>query len=115
MRARQGILAGMVLASIVAAGLARGSGAHDDDDQAQARRARAAGEIVSLETILAAVDAGFRGQVIEVDLERDDGRWQYEIELLTADGHVIELTYDAATAKLLEAEGRGVERARRTP
>ena len=89
--------------------------ADDDDDQANARRALAAGEILTLEKILAAVETGFRGQVVEVELEREDGRWQYEIELLTSEGNVLELTYDAATAGLLETEGRGVERARRTP
>lgn len=87
----------------------------DDDDQAQARRARAAGEIVALETILAAVEAEFRGQVVEVELEREDGGWEYEIELLAADGRIVELTYDASSGRLLEVEGAGAAQARRTP
>lgn len=91
------------------------AGADDDRDQDRARRAVAAGEILPLAKILAAVDAGFRGQVVEVELEREDGRWEYELELLTAEGTVLELTYDAATARLLEVEGRGAERARKTP
>jgi uncharacterized membrane protein YkoI len=95
----------------VAAPQARG----DDDDQANARRALAAGEILTLEKILTAVEGSFKGQVVEVELEREDGRWQYEIELLTAEGNVLELTYDAATARLLEVEGRGAARARKTP
>lgn len=115
MSGRQGIRAAVVLVAVLAGGLFAGAGAEDDDDQARARRAHAAGEIVSLQSILAAVDAGFRGKVIEVELERDDGRWEYEIELLTDSGDVIELTYDAATGRLLEAEGRGVAAARRTP
>jgi len=42
--------------------------------------------------------------VLEVDLEREGGRYLYEIEILLTDGHVVELTYDAATGRLLEVE-----------
>ena len=56
-----------------------------------------------------------RGEIVEVELERENGRWEYEVELLTASGTVIDLTYDAATARLLETEGAGVESARKRP
>ena len=105
----------LLLLLAVLAGAAPHAQGGDDDDQANARRALAAGEILTLEKILAAVERSFKGQVVEVELEREDGRWEYEIELLTSEGNVLELTYDAATARLLETEGRGVERARRTP
>jgi uncharacterized membrane protein YkoI len=86
-----------------------------DDDQGNARRALAAGEIMPLEKILDTVEASFNGQVVEVELEREHARWQYEIELLTREGNVIELTYDAANARLLESEGRGIDAARKKP
>jgi hypothetical protein len=86
-----------------------------EPDHELARRAREAGEIAPLSKILAALESTFSGEVVEVELERDDGRWTYEIELLTPAGSVIELTYDARTAELLETEGRGVDAARKQP
>jgi hypothetical protein len=86
---------------------------HGDEDHERARRAREKGDIVPLSRILAAVEAGFEGRLLEVELEDDDGRLVYEIELLTAQSNVIELTYDARTGAFLEAEGRGVEAARK--
>jgi uncharacterized membrane protein YkoI len=103
------------LSLLLAIGLFTAVAAHADDDHVRARRAHEAGEIVSLEKILGAVAASFTGQVVEVELERDDGRWEYEIELLTREGNVIELTYDAATGKLRDAEGAGVDAARKKP
>lgn len=76
----------------------------DDDDQYRARRALEAGEILPLPDILAAVEAARPGRVIELELERDDGRWIYELELVTPDGRIYELEIDAATATVLELE-----------
>ena len=81
----------------------------------EVRRAHDAGEIVSLEKILTAVEFGFAGLVVEVELERDEGRLEYEVELLTHGGNVLEITYDAATGKMLEVEGTGIEAARKKP
>lgn len=87
----------------------------NDDDPMQARRALEAGKIVSLEKILAAAEAAYEGQIVEVELELENDRWEYEIELLTREGNLIELKYDAATARLLSAQGKGVDAARRKP
>ncbi|MCC6847006.1 MAG: PepSY domain-containing protein [Deltaproteobacteria bacterium] len=87
----------------------------DELDHVAARQAREKGEILSLARILDAANAEFSGEVVEVELEREKGRWEYEVELLTAGGAVIELTYDAATGRLLGTEGAGVERARKRP
>ena len=86
-----------------------------DDDHDRARKARAAGDIVPLSQILEQVEATFDGRLVEVELENDDGRTVYEIELLTKQGSVIELTYDARTGRFLEAEGKGVSAARKQP
>ena len=72
-------------------------GGSPDDDHVTARRAREAGEILPLARILDAVERDFTGTVVEVELEREQTRWEYEIELLTERGFVIEITYDAAT------------------
>jgi len=76
----------------------------DDDDQDRARRALEAGEILPLSEILAVAEAARPGRVIEVELERDDGRWIYELGLVTPGGRLYEMEIDAATATLLELE-----------
>ena len=53
------------------------------------------------------------GQVLELELERDDGRWIYEVKLLQANGQLLKLEVDAATAQVLEVKrkyGRKAER-----
>ena len=106
----------LIIALSAAVALTRPTiGRAGDDDHVAARRAREAGEILPLARILDAANAQFTGEIVEVELEREKGRWEYEVELLTAGGTVIELTYDAATGRLLETEGAGVESARKRP
>lgn len=76
----------------------------DDDGQDRARRALQAGEILPLSQILASAEAAHAGRVIELELERDDGRWVYELELVTPEGQLYEMEIDAATATVLELE-----------
>jgi hypothetical protein len=44
------------------------------------------------------------GQVLELELERDDGRWIYEVKLLQANGQLLKLDVDAATAQVMQAK-----------
>lgn len=76
----------------------------DDDDHEVARRAVERGELLPLATILEHAKREYPGRVIEVDLDREHGRYLYEIEILLSDGRVIELTYDGKTGALLETE-----------
>jgi hypothetical protein len=70
-------------------------------------------ETVPLSAILASARRLVDGKVIEVELEFDvdfdgeqrDGRWVYEVELLTNDNRIVELEFDARTGELLEIEG----------
>lgn len=80
----------------------------DDVDADTARRARAAGEIQPVETLLAQVEQACRGRFVEMELDEDDGRWTYEIKLIGPQGDVAELEYDARDLRLLEAEGRNL-------
>lgn len=88
--------------------------AHDDDydgrDQERARAALERGEVLSLDVILARARELLDGRMIEAELEREDGRWVYELTLLGPDGRVVEALFDAASAELLELEGDGLER-----
>lgn len=78
-----------------------------DSDQDRARRAMEAGEIRPLRDILATAEAAYGGQFVEAELEHDDGRWVYEIKLITADGKLARLKYDAGSGTLLKAHVRG--------
>ncbi|MGR3379261.1 PepSY domain-containing protein [Salipiger abyssi] len=76
----------------------------DRDDHDRARRALEAGEILPLSQILTAAEAARPGRVIEVELDRDDGLWRYELELITPGGRLYEMEIDAATGTVLEIE-----------
>lgn len=93
------ILALGVLAS--APGLATASGGVDQD---QARRAVDRGEIQPLDKVMTAVRAGFPGEVLALKLKRRRDRWLYEFKILSASGKRSEVTIDAKTLSILEAE-----------
>jgi uncharacterized membrane protein YkoI len=99
----------ILIAAAAAALPARHAGARDDD-QERARAALAAGEIRPLAEILAEVERRWLGRVIEVELDREDGRWVYEFTLLPPSGRVFELELDAATAALVRSKGPVQER-----
>ena len=75
-----------------------------EEDHETARRAVEQGELLPLSQILAVAQKRYPGRVLEVDLDREKGRYLYEIEVLLQDGRVIELTYDGRTGELLETE-----------
>lgn len=78
----------------------------DDDDHERARRAVEAGQILPLRDVLARLERTYPGRVLEVELERDDGLWLYEIKLLQADGRLLKLKLDAKTAAVLKEKRR---------
>ena len=84
--------------------------ADDRRDHERARAALAAGEIRPLAELLAEVERRYAGRVIEAELEREDGRWVYEIRILPASGRVFELRLDGATGALLRTRGPVQER-----
>lgn len=69
-----------------------------------ARHLRQQGAILPLADIVEALTAERPGRVLETELEHDDGRYVYEIELLGNDGHVYEFEIDAATGRQLDVE-----------
>ena len=83
--------------------------ASDRADHDRARAALQAGDILPLATVLQRVAAEHPGQVLDVELERDDGRWVYEIKLLQASGGLLKLEVDAASARVLKARARRPE------
>ena len=86
------------------AALAVGGAVLGSDDHDQARALLEKGEIVALEQVLAAAKEHYPGRVLEAELERERGRYLYEIKIAGDDGKVRELKYDAGTAKLVADE-----------
>jgi len=82
----------------------------DDDDIGDHDRARAAmerGEILPLREIMERAETDYPGRLLEVELETKHGKFVYDIEILAADGRLIELLYDARDGALLRAKGAG--------
>ena len=104
------------LATLLLAVAAPGvSGAGDAQDHDRARQALQAGEILTLRTILERVERDHPGQVIDVELERDDGRWIYEIKLLRAGGALVKLELDARDGSLIARKERRRDNAQPRP
>ncbi len=80
----------------------------------RAREALRAGEIRSLEEVIASVHRQFRGKVLDARLyQRGARRWIYEVKLMSPRGDVLVVTVDGRTARILSARGRGAGAARR--
>jgi uncharacterized membrane protein YkoI len=76
--------------------------AANDDDHERAREAVRRGEILSLERILEMHPLRPGERLLEVEVDREDQRWEYELEILGANGRVRELEIDGATGALLD-------------
>ena len=85
----------------------------DDEDWRSLHREVQAGRIKPLGEILESLSKGWIGDVIDVDLDHDDGRRIYEIELLGPQGQVVEFEVDAQTGEIIEMEGRNIQGMRR--
>ncbi len=72
-----------------------------DSDHDRARAALVAGEVLPLDDVLQRVARQHPGHVLEVELEREDGRWVYELKLLQGDGGVLKLEVDARDGTVL--------------
>ena len=95
--------AGVAGALALLAGMATaGSGDHE-----RARAAVQAGAVLPLPAVLERLQRSHPGKVLEVELERDDGRWTYEVKLLQPDGRLARLVLDARTAEVLSQRVRG--------
>lgn len=85
---------------------------HAGSDHDSARAAVQGGQVLPLKTLLGRLERTHPGQVLEVELESDDGRWVYEVRLLQADGRLLKLDVDAASGEVLR---RGDRSPRRDP
>lgn len=77
-----------------------------DDDHDRARRALERGEILPLTDILERANKEYPGQLIEAELEDEDGRMIYELVIISEEGRVHKLYYNARNGDLLKVKGR---------
>ncbi|HMM86490.1 MAG: PepSY domain-containing protein [Gammaproteobacteria bacterium] len=104
-RGRRARLPGTVVLAAALLGCA-GAAMADRDDHQRVRQAVLAGEVLPLPQLLERVQRSHPGQVLELELDREDGRWIYEIKLLQPGGHLVKLDVDARTAEVLKLRGR---------
>jgi len=73
-------------------------------DHVEARELLRRGEILPLAEILRIAARQVPGDVIEVELEREDEGWEYDVKVLTPTGQVRKLTIDARQGKVLKVK-----------
>jgi len=105
--ARRVLLATLLATAIAVAGTNHWGSADDNEDEDGAPRP---GEVVPMEQLLGKIRQSIDGRVLKVDLEQEwrvGGRiWVYEAKIMTPDGDVLKLEYDARTLEVLEFKGR---------
>lgn len=77
-----------------------------DSDHDRARAAVQAGQVLPLKTVLERLEREHPGQVLEVELEPEHGRWVYEVRLLQAGGRLVKLEIDARSGAVLKRRER---------
>lgn len=79
----------------------------EDDDHSydRARRAVRRGEILPMAQLLPRVRARFPGEMLDVELEREQGRWVYEFKIIDERGWLREIYVDGQSGEILSAEG----------
>ncbi len=87
--------------------LARPAIADDFIDHDRARQALEAGELLPLKTVLERVERDTPGNVLEVELERQNDNWVYEIKLLLSGGARVKLWVNARDGKIIARSNRG--------
>ena len=116
------VQAGLFAATIAFGVVAAMPALADEEDQDRARQAMLRGEVRPLVEVIESVESTYEGEIIEVELEEEGGRlingeWQplllYEIKLLTPQGNLVKLEYDARNLELLTVDGHDSESARK--
>ena len=76
----------------------------DDDDQERARHALESGQALPLSRLLESVSGRVGGEIVGVEIEREHGRYYYELKIVSPDGRLRELLVDALTAEIVSHE-----------
>lgn len=93
----------VAMAMVLWLGMVAFASAKGRDDHERARQAVEAGQVLPLKTVLARIEREYPGEVLEVELEQDDGAWRYELKLLQAGGVLLKLKVDARTGRVVRS------------
>ncbi|RIK94768.1 MAG: peptidase M4 [Burkholderiales bacterium] len=98
----------LAAASIVAATAIGADFAHADDRirRSEVRELREAGKILPMEDILARARTAQPGQVVEIELDRENGRLVYDVKLIDDADAIHKLELDAATGEVIRRSRR---------
>ena len=100
MKARSFRIAAGLLAAVFLLSPLMATGETDapaSSQQDEARDALRQGLVRPLEEVLAEVRKTITGDIVEIEFEKDDGRFIYEIEYVTPHGRLMEIKIDART------------------
>ena len=89
----------IVLGVGLVAPLGAGSGLADDENHDRALEAVRTEGILPLATLIKSHRALRGSRIIEIELERDGGRYIYELEVILPNGRIKEFQFDAKTGK----------------
>lgn len=101
------IVAGVALVLNVSGGATFADGRDwedDDHDYDRARRAVEQGEIMPMAELLERLQNDAPGEVVGIELEREDGAWVYEFKIVDGDGRRSEVYVDAGTGAVISTE-----------
>lgn len=96
-------LGSLALLTFTSAGL-HATAAHASDKSTRAsevRALRASGQILPMEDILSRSRTAQPGEVVEVELERERGRYVYEVKIIDDSDRIHKLEIDAASGEVL--------------
>ncbi|WP_321177094.1 PepSY domain-containing protein [Bradyrhizobium sp. USDA 3256] len=82
--------------------------ARDDDSERReaVRRAVEAGEVLPLSKILETVRVKVPGDITGIEINREEGRWHYELRVIDPRGRVLEVHVDAHSGNIEEIEAK---------
>lgn len=92
-----------LLTGLLAAGVVYASDKFNHNEVYQLRES---GQIMSMEDVLSHARSLQPGQLIEAELEREDGQYVYELKIIDADGRIHKLELDAQTGDVLKRKSK---------
>lgn len=92
----------LVLVAWVVAFIPRAWADDKDHDHDRARRAVEEGRVLPLTEILTRNQSAYSGQLLEAELEDEDGQLVYELKFLTPDGRRLKVECDATSGAVLK-------------
>jgi len=94
------------LRPIAAFALLAGASAAFAGENDRSRASANGGAVISLDAALAAARDAIAGDVVGIELEREDGVWVYEVEIVTPGGVMVEAYVDARTGQVISQHER---------